>query len=58
MAPQTVEEIIHALQEHPEWREPLLNALLTDQYRQLPIYAHSPKRCGTCYVGLTLNLAA
>jgi len=36
MAPQTVEEIIHALQEHPEWREPLLNALLTDQYRQLP----------------------
>ena len=35
MAPQTVEEIIHALQEHPEWREPLLNALLNDQYRQL-----------------------
>jgi myosin heavy subunit len=39
MAPQTVEEIIHALQEHPEWREPLLNALLTDQYRQLPTRA-------------------
>jgi hypothetical protein len=39
MAPQTVEEIIHALQEHPEWREPLLNALLNDQYRQLPTRA-------------------
>jgi hypothetical protein len=32
----SVEDIIRALQEHPEWREPLLNALLTDQYRQLP----------------------
>ncbi|GIV14605.1 MAG: hypothetical protein KatS3mg022_0040 [Armatimonadota bacterium] len=36
MALETVEDIIRALQEHPEWREPLLNALLTDQYRQLP----------------------
>ena len=36
MALQSVEDIIRALQEHPEWREPLLNALLTDQYRQLP----------------------
>jgi len=36
MALETVEDIIRALQEHPEWREPLLNALLTDRYRQLP----------------------
>ncbi|MCS6829502.1 MAG: hypothetical protein NZ749_02550 [bacterium] len=36
MALETVEDIIRALQEHPEWRERLLNALLTDQYRQLP----------------------
>ena len=36
MALETVEDIIRALQEHPEWREPLLNALLTDQYRHLP----------------------
>ncbi len=36
MALETVADIIRALQEHPEWREPLLNALLTDQYRQLP----------------------
>ncbi|MGC8784856.1 MAG: hypothetical protein ACP5RN_10810, partial [Armatimonadota bacterium] len=36
MALETVEDIIRALQEHPEWRESLLNALLTDQYRQLP----------------------
>ena len=35
----SVEDIIRALQEHPEWREPLLNALLTDQYRQLPTRA-------------------
>ncbi|GBC96192.1 hypothetical protein HRbin16_01994 [bacterium HR16] len=26
MALETVEDIIRALQEHPEWREPLLNA--------------------------------
>ncbi len=36
MALETVEDIIRALQEHPEWREPLLDALLSDQYRQLP----------------------
>ena len=36
MALETIEDIIRALQEHPEWREPLLNALLTDQYRQMP----------------------
>ena len=35
----SVEDIIRALQEHPDWREPLLNALLTDQYRQLPTRA-------------------
>jgi hypothetical protein len=39
MALHSVEDIIRALQEHPEWREPLLNALLTDQYRQLPTRA-------------------
>ncbi len=36
MTLETVEDIIRALQEHPEWRERLLNALLTDQYQQLP----------------------
>ncbi|MCS7310608.1 MAG: hypothetical protein RMM06_03850 [Armatimonadota bacterium] len=36
MALQTVEDIIRALQEHPEWREPLLQVLLPERYQQLP----------------------
>jgi chromosome segregation ATPase len=36
MAWETIEDIIRALQEHPEWREPLLRALLPERYQQLP----------------------
>ncbi|MCS6949551.1 MAG: DUF3450 domain-containing protein [bacterium] len=36
MALQSIEDIIRALQEHPEWREPLLRALLPERYQQLP----------------------
>jgi hypothetical protein len=36
MALETIQDIIRALQEHLEWREPLLNALLTEQYWQMP----------------------
>jgi len=33
---QTVEELIAFLRQHPEWREPLLQALLTEEFLQLP----------------------
>ena len=36
MARETLEDIIRALQEHPEWRQPLLEALLPERYQQLP----------------------
>ena len=36
MALETIQDIIRVLQEHLEWREPLLNALLTEQYWQMP----------------------
>lgn len=33
---QTMEELIKILEEHPEWREQLLQVLLTDKFLQLP----------------------
>ncbi|MGQ9789230.1 MAG: hypothetical protein ACUVSV_01825 [Armatimonadota bacterium] len=36
MALENLQDIIRALQEHPEWREPLLEALLPERYKQLP----------------------
>ncbi len=36
MALDSLEDIIRALKEHPEWREPLLDALLPERYRELP----------------------
>ncbi|MGQ9486415.1 MAG: hypothetical protein ACUVTY_00780 [Armatimonadota bacterium] len=36
MALENLQDIIRALQEHLEWREPLLEALLPERYKQLP----------------------
>lgn len=36
MALETLQDIIRALQAHPEWREPLLEALLPQRFQQLP----------------------
>ncbi len=33
---RTVEELVAFLRQHPEWREPLLQALLTEEFLQLP----------------------
>lgn len=44
MALQTVEDIIRALEQPPEWREPLLRALLPEHYQQLPDRTHRLER--------------
>ena len=33
---QTMEDLIKILEQHPEWREQLLQVLLTDKFMQLP----------------------